>query len=129
MSEWGIKRARVAAEAFMEAFRNYDISSLCPEDLEPYILDCLPTWQPIETAPQHSVDLWCVMAIRPSDGPEAVSFCRRGFRVANAEWIKGEWWSENYTLRFRGWIPIHWMPLPEPPPMIEPESTKDRSAG
>lgn len=75
-------------------------------------------WQPISTAPAQEdcpVDLWCVIVPLPEDTPEIANMRRLGFRVADAEWRNGEWWSNGYTLRLRTWIPTHWRPLPEPP--------------
>ena len=73
--------------------------------------DCAVTeWQPIETAPETT----CIL-VYSNDGRQAVAYCdltdMDGFydepiRVWNLNgWLSGD----------SGFIPTHWMPLPEPP--------------
>ena len=59
------------------------------------LIENLPEWQPIETAPPTECLVW---------GP----FC--GFAVSTRDG-NGEWWEGDY----RCIEPTHWMPLPEAP--------------
>ena len=59
-------------------------------------------WQPIETAPK--------------DGTNVLIWPMHGYRVGLAffDTARGGVWSE-WPGRVGGFVPTHWMPLPEPP--------------
>lgn len=59
-----------------------------------------PTWQPIETAPQNSVDV--LVSLNNGKGATLIA------RTPGT----GQWWTNGLC---KISTPTHWMPLPAPP--------------
>lgn len=72
-----------------------------------------PKWQPIETAPKDGtkIDLWAKAWLPAFDRFEFRRF-------ADCVWMTGDSMCniKPYWLGLdKGWFPIYWMPLPDPP--------------
>lgn len=87
-------------------------------------------WQPIETAPKDGtpVDGWCIHLTRPDEYP--------GWRHTGIWWEGGAWLTRPGRFSDYVWAVedpanvikvTHWMPLPDPPPLLSQEEAFQRA--